>query len=77
MIAGAYGCWNPWREQCNCRPDYQQELRSMLGNVREWVADCYRLNYTDAHTEGSAFCAETYMKRISHGGSWNIFIRKI
>ena len=48
-------------------------LHDMLGNVWEWVADCYRQNYTDAPADGSAVNAETCMKQISRGGSWNIF----
>ncbi len=48
-------------------------LHDMLGNVWEWVADCYRPNYTNAPTEGSAVTAETCIKRLSRGGSWNIF----
>ena len=48
-------------------------LHDMLGNVWEWVADCYRPNYAGAPTDGSAITADTCMKRISRGGSWNVF----
>ena len=48
-------------------------LHDMLGNVWEWVADCYRPNYTNAPVDGSAVKAETCAKHLSRGGSWNIF----
>ena len=48
-------------------------LHDMLGNVWEWVADCYRPSYASAPNDGSAVTADTCMKRVSRGGSWNIF----
>ncbi len=48
-------------------------LHDMLGNVWEWVADCYRPSYKGAPTDGSAVIADTCMKQLSRGGSWNIF----
>ena len=48
-------------------------LHDMLGNVWEWVADCYRPSYARAPTDGRAVTADTCMKRVSRGGSWNIF----
>lgn len=43
-----------------------------LGNVWEWVADCYA-PYGGAPVDGSAVAMDGCKKRISRGGSWNIF----
>lgn len=47
-------------------------LQDTLGNVWEWVADCYA-PYAGAPTDGSAVAVDGCKKRISRGGSWNVF----
>jgi formylglycine-generating enzyme required for sulfatase activity len=47
-------------------------LYDMLGNVWEWVADCYA-PYSATPTDGSAHTASGCDKRMSRGGSWNVF----
>ena len=44
-------------------------LYDMLGNVREWIADC-KGNYAEAPTDGSAFESSNCEKRIARGGGW-------
>lgn len=47
-------------------------LHDMLGNVWEWVADCYA-SYANAPADGGAASGMDCSKRISRGGSWNVF----
>jgi formylglycine-generating enzyme required for sulfatase activity len=44
-------------------------LHDMLGNVSEWVEDCYVNNYSDAK-DGSAVTALDCASRVVRGGSW-------
>lgn len=41
----------------------------MLGNVREWVADCYVNNYNDAPTDGRAVTTGDCSRPVVRGGS--------
>lgn len=46
-------------------------LHDMLGNVWEWLADCYVLDYEGAPTDGSAFTpSDSCQRRSVRGGSW-------
>jgi formylglycine-generating enzyme required for sulfatase activity len=42
----------------------------MLGNVFEWVEDCYENSYVGAPTDGSARTGEDCIRRVLRGGSW-------
>ena len=42
----------------------------MLGNVSEWVEDCYEKNYVGTPTDGSAHVKQHNCFRIRRGGSW-------
>ncbi|MDP3459266.1 MAG: SUMF1/EgtB/PvdO family nonheme iron enzyme [Hyphomonas sp.] len=44
-------------------------LQGMLGNVSEWVEDCYVNGYTDAPTDGSAVTSGDCSRRVVRGGS--------
>lgn len=46
-------------------------LHDMLGNVEEWVEDCWHENFDGAPTDGSAWIKDgNCMKRVLRGGSW-------
>jgi formylglycine-generating enzyme required for sulfatase activity len=46
-------------------------LHDMLGNVREWVADCHIIGYAGAPTDGSVRKHEgACEKRVVRGGAW-------
>jgi formylglycine-generating enzyme required for sulfatase activity len=43
----------------------------MLGNVAEWVEDCYVKNYESALKDGSAITTGDCSLRVVRGGSWS------
>lgn len=45
-------------------------VHDMLGNVYEWVEDCYRASYKDAPADGSAWTSGKCEKRVLRGGSF-------
>ena len=48
-------------------------LYDMVGNVWEWVQDCYHDNYNGAPTDGSAWTGGDCSRRVVRGGSWGNF----
>lgn len=46
-------------------------LHDMLGNVHEWVADCYLPSYRGAPADGTARLDGKCTERIARGGSWS------
>lgn len=46
-------------------------LHDMLGNVLEWVQDCYVENYNNAPNNGAAVSSGSCGQRIVRGGAWN------
>ena len=42
----------------------------MLGNVAEWVEDCYVKNYESAPKDGSPVTTGDCSGRVVRGGSW-------
>jgi formylglycine-generating enzyme required for sulfatase activity len=49
------------------------DLYDMLGNVRQWVEDCYVDNYRDTPIDGSPNTKEPCTDRVLRGGSWEHF----
>jgi formylglycine-generating enzyme required for sulfatase activity len=48
-------------------------LFDMVGNVWEWVQDCYNDNYNGAPTDGSAWTVGDCSRRVVRAGSWGNF----
>ena len=46
-------------------------LFDVLGNAREWVADCYVNNFVKAPTDGAAVTDGDCGKRVIRGGAWS------
>ena len=45
-------------------------LHDILGNVREWVEDCWNGSYAGAPSDGSAWESGDCDRRVLRGGSW-------
>ena len=45
-------------------------LYDMVGNVWQWVEDCYHQDYNGAPTDGSAWTTGDCDLRVVRGGSW-------
>ena len=43
---------------------------SVIGNVWEWVADCWHENCSGAPSDGSAYGSAECGNRVMRGGSW-------
>lgn len=48
----------------------QYKLHDMMGNVAEWVSDCWNENYAGAPADGSAWTSGDCSKRVIRGGGW-------
>ena len=76
-------CGSPWDQD---RPVAASEepfeengfgLVHSLGNVYEWVEDCYKENYEGAPTDGTAWMTGNCQKRVVRGGSFQSPIRTV
>jgi len=53
-------------------------LHDILGNIWQWVEDCWHENYVGAPTDGGAWLGGDCTKRVMRGGSWSntpVFVR--
>jgi formylglycine-generating enzyme required for sulfatase activity len=78
------GCGSQWVGQpapVGSFPPNKFGLYDMVGNVWEWISDCYHSSYeintpngkTDAPTDGSAWTANADCKmHVVRGGSWAV-----
>ena len=80
----SYGKWPPRTLSCQDGHAHTAEvgryganawgLSDMLGNVWEWVEDCWHGNYRGAPTDGSAWVSERACEtRVVRGGSWYLW----
>jgi len=46
-------------------------LYEMVGNVAQWVEDCYHPNYEDAPMDGSPWISDNCNHRVLRGGNWD------
>ena len=44
----------------------------MLGNVFEWVEDCWNENYAGAPSDANVWKAGDCSRRVLRGGSWDV-----
>jgi len=52
-------------------------LSDMLGNVWQWVEDCFHESYDDAPSDGSAWTSGDCKDRILRGASWFVYPRLV
>jgi len=43
----------------------------MVGNVWQWVQDCYHANYDGAPADGSAWISDDCSHHVVRGGAWS------
>jgi formylglycine-generating enzyme required for sulfatase activity len=72
--AGCKACGGPWENKpapVGSFPPNDFGLYDMLGNVLEWVEDCYQANYNGAPSDGSAWTSGDCRRRVGRGSvSW-------
>ena len=73
--ANCTGCGNPFDGQGTVAvgsfPANPFGLYDMLGNVEEWVADCWHFTYKRAPADGHAWSRGPCYQRPRRGGGWN------
>ena len=76
-----------WAERCDDHfaeaapvgsfPPNAWGFHDMLGNVWEWVADCWHPDYSGAPADGSAWISDSCRKHVNRGGGWGNNLRAL
>ncbi len=73
--ANCFDCGSEWDRKSTAPaasfPPNNFGLYDMAGNVREWVMDCYRPNYSGAPQDGTAWLERGCNERVARGGAYN------
>jgi len=73
-VANCAGCDSHWGGEQSAKVGSFEPngfgLYDMLGNVSEWVQDCWNHNYVGAPVDGSAWLEGNCVGRPIRGGSW-------
>jgi len=73
--ANCDGCGSEWDNTSTSPVDAFKPnpfgLHDMVGNVWEWVEDCWHGNYEGAPTDGAPWTSGECKSRVLRGGSWN------
>ena len=80
--ANCHGCGSPWDNSLiapvgSFGPN-PFGLYDILGNLWQWVQDCWHDSYVGAPTDGRAWTTGDCSRRVMRGGSWSnvpIFVR--
>jgi sulfatase modifying factor 1 len=62
---------NPWTSRVGSYRGNAFGLHDMLGNVSEWVSDCWTENYKHAPADASSRTGGDCAKRVLRGGPWS------
>jgi formylglycine-generating enzyme required for sulfatase activity len=75
------GCGSYWDNKSTAPvgqfPSNAFGLYDMLGNVWQWVEDCWNENYQRAPVDGAAWTTGECSSRVARGGSWDYVPRYV
>jgi formylglycine-generating enzyme required for sulfatase activity len=76
--ANCSGCGSHWADEKKTAPvgsfpPNAFGLHDMIGNVWEWVEDCYQDSYNGAPADGLALTTRDCVNHVVRGGSWSVW----